>query len=613
MANRNFYSDNPDIVFHLEKRIDWQELFIWLSDEEKEVIDAKNSQEYKSSWLEVLESLGGICGGSIAENAGVVDRNKYKWDQGKDQIPSPLQDNLKVLKEFGIAAMGVAPKYGGLGCPFFLEVTGAEMINRACPSTMLNVSWYGSIAHIIERFGSETLQDQYIPKIAEGEWSGNMALTEPDAGSDLSALRTYGVKQEDGTWKLNGTKRFISNGTSHVSLVLAKNEKGAKGLDALSLFLCPREIDGKENIKVLKLEDKIGLHGSATAELAYDGSTAWLLGKEGDGFQYMLNLMNDSRIGVGFQGLGLMEACFELAKEYTSQRKSWGKVLAHHEMIAEYLLDQEVELKAIRSLCYQTAYSRTMEYLGERFLKNTSLDATEKRKHEKKLLGYRKKMRKWTPLIKYWVGENSIKHARQTMQLLGGYGYTTEYKAEWYVRESLIYSLYEGTSQIQSLMCIKDTLKEVVRNPKLFIEEVLGMRLKALTGGPSLQKKLYKIKQLSHGATLSILFKLVKTNMKKNFSMVSDKDISRLIKFLSKDLIDFKNISPALLHAEKICEIQCLEAMAETLFLDSQQEEGRSWVAERFMYNALQRINFLKARIEQEDRVIEERLASIPS
>ena len=610
MSNQNFFSDNKEILFFLKKRMNWQDIFDWLSDDEKEAIGASNPQEYLNSWMEIMDSLGSICGGPIAANAEAIDRSKYQWVNGKGLVPEKLKENCTMLREFGISSLGVGPRYGGLGAPFIFEAIAAELVNRACPSTMLNMGLHGSIAHILDSFASEDIKDECIRKIAEGVWSGNMAFTEPEAGSDLGALRTYGVKQEDGTWKLYGTKRFISNGTSQVSLVLAKNEKGSEGLSALSLFLCPREYHGVENIKVIRLEDKLGLHGSATAELSYDGSTAWLLGKEGEGFQYVLRLMNYARIGVGFQGLGLMEATFNIAKSYAEERMSWGKPLAKHELITEKLLDLEVELAATRSLCYQAAFNISMMYLGERTLKKSYLGPIERKLLEKRLAKYKRRVRKWTPLIKFWVGERSVIHARQCMQILGGYGYTTEYKAEWWVRESLIYSVYEGTSQIQALMCMKDTLKDVVRNPRQFIEAVLGLKLKGLTSGNQLKSKLYKVKQAAQGSVLSLLAKLLKNNVKETFSTISDKEITKLIQLLSRDLIKLENISPALLHAERICEIKCLEALSEALVLDAEDDDSRSWIAERFMYNALHRINYLKAQIDQDDEIIQQRLES---
>lgn len=610
MNDQNFFNNNPDIQFFLKKRMDWQSVFDWLSDEEKEAIGASNPQEYLNSWMEVMAALGKICGGPIAANASAVDRSSLQWAEGKELIPEKLKENCDLLREFGIAGLGVEPKYGGMGSPYIFEVIAAELVNRACPSTMFNIGWYGSIAHILDAFANDQVKEEYISKIAQGVWSGNLAVTEPDVGSDLGALTTYGVKQEDGTWKLYGTKRFISNGTSQISLVLAKNEKGSEGLSALSLFLCPRQHRGFENIRVTKLEEKLGLHGSATAELDYDGSTAWILGKEGEGFQYMLRLMNSARIGVGFQGLGLMEATFDIAKNYANERISWGKRLANHELIAEQLLDLEVEIVATRSLCYQAAFTMSLMYLGERALKKSSLSPEQKQDVQQKLALYKQQVRKLTPLIKYWVGERSVVHARQCMQILGAYGYTTRYKAEWWLRESLIYSVYEGTSQIQALMCIKDTLKEVVRNPRQFIETVLGLKFKGLTSGNPLRNKLYKIKQAAQGSVLSLLAKLLKNNVKETFSTISDKEITKLIRLLSRDLIKLENISPALLHAERICEIKCLESLSESLVLDAEEDDKRGWIAERFMYTALHRINHLKARIEQDDEVIHRRLES---
>ena len=610
MAGENFYLDNPDLQFHLKNRIDWEEMFKWVPEEDRDVVSATTAQEYCNSWLEVLETLGDICGTTLAGNARKVDQTPYKYENGQDIVSKELQENIEALKEFGISSLGTPVEFGGMGAPSVIEFAGAELTNRACPSTMLNVGWYSPIAHIIESFASEELKQEYIPKLVSGEYSGNMALTEPDAGSDLGALRTWGEKQEDGSWKLFGTKRFISNGTSELSLVLAKNEKGSQGLSALSLYLCPRVWDGKENIRVLKLEEKPGLKGSATAELAYDGSKAWILGKEGEGFHYMLKLMNDSRIGVGFQGVGLMESTYRLAQTYASERKTWGKPIEQHELIADILLDLEVELKAIRSLSYQAAYSRTMIQLGEHQLKKGTISPEQRVEIEKKVSENQRLLRRWTPLIKYWVGEKSVWHARQAMQILGGYGFTKEYDAERWVRESLIYSLYEGTSQIQALMCIKDTLKVLVRNPGKFIENALGYRIKSLAEGDPLRKKLLRVRQLSQGAVLSVVLKLLKTNAKAKFSEISEKDLLKAVKKLSTDLIKFEEISPALMQAERICEIQCYEVLANCLVRDAKADESRSWIAERFFYKAIPRIQYLKTLIEQEDVVLNEKLAS---
>jgi alkylation response protein AidB-like acyl-CoA dehydrogenase len=608
----NFFTDTPDLQFHLTEMMDWEQVFKWITPEERQAVSANTWQEYRDTWIEVLKTIGEICANTIAPNAVKVEKEELKLQPNGDVIFGPaLMENMRVLKEAGAPAIGIHPKYGGLGGPFFVELMLGEMIARACPSTYLNCVWFSPIAHLIEAFGDETTRNEIIPHIAAGEWSGSMSLTEPDCGSDLAAMRTYGDKQPDGSWKIYGTKRFISNGCGQMSLVLAKNGKTAEGLKSLSLFLVMRKLDGATNYQVTKLEEKVGLHGSATCELQFDGSRATLLGKEGEGFLYMLRLMNDARIAVGLQGLGLMDGAWRLAAEYAGQRKAWGKTIDKHELIAEMLLDMEVEHRSFRSLCYQAAFCKTMAYFGEKLLL-TNLAGSERSEVEKQLKAYDKQVRKWTPLIKWFVGEKSYVHARMGLQIHGGYGFTTEYRAEWYVRESLILALYEGTSQIQALMCIKDTMKDIIRRPTQFIEVAFGQRWKGLREADPSRKQLYKTKQLFNSAVIGLMFKLVKQNVKTSLSDVKTTDILKMIKIISRDLMKFENISPAMLHAERICEMKTLVAMGNCIVRDVEKSPERRWIAERFFHKALPRMNFLKAEMESDDPVIARRLGYSP-
>ena len=612
MKKDNFYLDNADIQFQLTKRIDFEALFAGLTDEEREVTGCKTPDEYRDMAVTVLETLGEICGSRLAPNAPQVEKEPLTLVDGQVKFPPTLTENMRALLEFGSAGMGIGPKYGGIGTPFIIEACGSEMISRACPSTHLNVVWYSGIGHIVEKFGSEEVKQQVVPRIAAGEWSGSMALTEPDAGSDLAALRSYGEKQADGRYKLYGTKRFISNGCGQVALVLAMREKGVTGLQNLNLYLCLRQVDGRDNFKVTKLEEKVALHGSATCELAFDGADAVLLGEEGKGFQHMLVLMNDARIAVGFQGLGLLEAVYRLASEFAAQRKTWGKPIAQHELIAEKLLDMEVEVRAVRSLCYQAGFNQSIMYQGERQLKDAKakeLTDGQRGEIEQRTVKARKRVRRWTPLIKWYVGEKSVEMARTGLQIHGGYGFTTEYRAEWWVRESLILPLYEGTSQIQALMCLKDTLKDVIRRPTTFINTALGLRVQTLRANDPLRKKLYRAKQLSSSAVIALLLRLVKVNARASISEVKSADLLRMVKMLSRDLVKMENISPALQHAERLCEIKALVALAECLVWDAEVDESRRWVAERFLNKSWPRLNMLKAEIEMDDPVIAERLA----
>jgi alkylation response protein AidB-like acyl-CoA dehydrogenase len=613
----NFVTDNEDILFHLEHKIDFRALYKLALKEDLESLGITTADEYVKTWREVFEQMGEVAGTVIAPNARQVAKQDLTIDANGDVVfPSAIQSNLDSLAALGFAATGIPSKFGGMAAPLALELAAVEIIYRACPSTLLNVCWFSSVARVIESFCTEEQKERVIPRIASGEWSGSMGLTEPDAGSDLGAIRTYGELQPDGKWKLYGTKRFISNGCSEVGLVLAKGKKGAEGLGALNMYLCLRhKDDGSQNYKVTKLEEKPGLHGSATCELAFDGSVAELIGEEGKGFHYMLHLMNEARVAVALQGIGVSEAVYRLAADYCNERKAWGRPLAQHELVAEKLLDMEVELKASRSLCYQGAYAAAVVLMASRKLKqeHDSLSEEERTEIEELRHTNERRLRRWTPLMKYWQAEAAVRHARTCMQLHGGYGYTTEYLPEWWMRESLIIPVYEGTSQIQALMALKDTMKAVIRRPGKFIEIALGTSVQALAERNPLRRKLHKLRQTANRAILALIFRLVKTNVRDNFSDVKPSDIRSVIKILTKEIAKFENLRPALLQAERICEINALVAMAESVLRDASISPERAWIAERWLNKSLLRADFLKSEIEMDEPVIEKRLEAFPA
>lgn len=606
----NFFEDNADIQFQFLHRVDFVTLFSLLTNREKAELSVTNADEYRTLWAEMLRTIGDVSGTKIAANSTKVERQDLKLlPNGEVLLPPALAENMSMIKEMGVCGLAVEHRFGGMGAPLIIDMVAGELLCRACPSTFLNAVWYGPIAEIIAAFGSEALKKEFIPRLASGTYSGSMALTEADAGSDLGALRTYGEEQPDGTWLLHGSKRFISNGCGNMTLALAKNQKGAVGLKCLNLYLVEREIGGQANYQVTRIEEKPGLHGSATCELKFEGSRAILLGKDGEGFLYMLKLMNDARVGVAFQGLGMLEAIFRMTQDYAEQRKSWGKPIAQHEMIAEKLLDMEVDLLALRSLAYQAAAVRSIAAAGERYLTHQeAIPDLEARRIKKLVSKMHKRLRHWTPLLKWWVGEKVFEHARVGLQIHGGYGFTKEYRAEWWLRESLILSIYEGTSQIQALMTVKDTLKDVIRHPVEFVEIALGSRLQALAEMDPLRRKYNRLKQLTNGAVVSLLFRLVRQNVKASLSETRPSDILKIVKILSRDLVKFENLSPALLHAERICEMKAAVCMARALLEDAQKEPSRSWVAERFMNKSLPQLVRLKEEIELDDRVLGQRI-----
>ena len=610
----NYYTDNSDLEFHFEQSIDWNTLFSLATDKDKETLHVSNAKEYKKLFVDLITQVGEVAGSTISANQIKVSKQDLVLKNGEVEFPPAMSENVQVLMGVGVSAIGIAGRFDGLPSPVAAELPLVEMLYRACPSTYLNVTWFAPIARIIDAFGSEEQKLRVIPRLASGEWSGNMALTEPDTGSDLGAIQTYGTLQSDGSWKLFGSKRFITNGCGHVSLVLGKGKKGAAGLQNLNLYLCFRTNDnGTRNYEVTKLEEKTGLHGSATCELKYEGSAAELIGQAGHGFQYMLHLMNEARVAVSFQGIGIMEEVFRLTKDYTQQRQTWGRPIAQHEMVAEKLLDMEVTLKAARSISFQAGNANSIcEMAAKKLLENKSMTDQQRQEvkdiHTKNL----RRVRRLTPLVKYFSGEQAVSNARMCLQLHGGYGFTTEYLAEWWLRESLIIPLYEGTTQIQALMCLKDTLKNVVRRPTSFTEVALGLSLSKISERDQLRRKLGRLKQEFNGALVSLIVQLVRVNVRSNISNISPLRLRKMIRTIAKDLVKFENLRPALLNAERITEMKIAVCVAESLIADVKVDSTRNWIAERWLNKALPRVIMLRAEIEMQEPVLAHRLAEIP-
>ena len=599
MKGRNFFADNPDIAFHLRSL---HELFPYTSEQQRTVLGVDTAKQYQQTWFEALQVFGEVIGTEIAPTVRDVEDQPLSLDADGNLCPGPqLTKNIKLLQDIGVAPLTADVAYGGLGAPFVVQCCVFELLFRACPSTALNVIWHGTIAQVIDMYGSKELRDYYNPKLATGEWSGCMALTEAGAGSDLAALCSYSERQADGQYLLYGNKRFITNGTAEVALVLAKTSKGAKNLQDLSLFIVPRLIDGNCNYQVAKLEDKLALKGSATCDLNFDGAQAQLLGEENRGLSYMLTLMNGARIVTAFQGIGNLEAIKRLATDYADQRVTWGKKISQHELIAEKLADLDMELQAIRSLAYRAAFRQSFIDLARPYVDNAT--SQQRAELEQRLTSYRRRIRQWIPLLKYWVGENVVRQARNALQIHGGYGFSREYLPEFWLRQTVILSIYEGTSQIQALMCIKDLLKEVLRNPKAFIERTIALRVKGLSESNNLRKDLNRAKRLVNAATSNLLYTLIKKNVASGISKMRATDLLRGMEKLRKNL-KLHDFSHASLNAERICEMKCYVALAETLVWDAETDNSRQSVARRFLTRALPQLERAKREIEVSDDFI---------
>jgi alkylation response protein AidB-like acyl-CoA dehydrogenase len=440
----NFYADNPDLQFHLREGIPW-ETFVpdwehgFRSDE-----GPRSLTEAREIYEACLAEVGEYAAREIAPRAREIDEQGVAFRDGEVIQPPALLANIDGLRRMGVLAVALPREAGGSNFPYSVGAGVLEVIARACTNTMILYAFYQGPALLILRFGTPEQVERWVKPLAAGAMSGAVAMTEPDAGSDLGAIATSAVPE--GThWRLHGRKQFVTNGCGDVCVVLARSEPGSKGLEGLSLFVVPRKEHGRDNYKVARPERKFVIRGSATCELAFDGACGELLGRRGDGFAEILTFMNEARVAVAIQAVGLGQAAFVAARGYAEKRVQMGRPIARHELVADLLLDMEAEVAALRALVYRcTALQDRLSGL-ERAGGSPAERASLKRE-----------LRDRTPLVKWLGAERALWIARTAVQIHGGYGVVQDYDVERHYRNALILPIYEGTSQIQALMSLKD-------------------------------------------------------------------------------------------------------------------------------------------------------------
>jgi alkylation response protein AidB-like acyl-CoA dehydrogenase len=451
----NFFRDNRDLQFHFQDGIRWDS-FVPLWEEGFRFADGPGSlAEARELYEASLQELGAFAANEIAPRAREIDAQGVGFENGKVVQPQALLSNIEGLKRLGVMAPNLPREVSGFNFPFSVGAAIMELISRACTNTLLLYVFYQGPAVTILRFGSKEQSDRWVRRLAEGELSGAVAMTEPDAGSDLGRIAMTAVP-EQGRWRLTGRKQFITNGCGDVCLVLARSEPGSQGLSGLSLFVVPRIADGRDNYQVARPEHKFVIRGSATCELAFDGSCAELLGPRGAGFSEILSFMNEARIAVAIQGLGIAQAACEAARDYAGRRVQMGKAIARHELLADLLFDMEAELAAMRALVYRCTE------LQDRVL---GLERPGAQAAPRELTRLRRALRERTPLVKWFAAERTLWIARSAVQVHGGYGVVQEYDVERHYRNALILPIYEGTSQIQALMSLKDQVRWALEAP----------------------------------------------------------------------------------------------------------------------------------------------------
>ena len=452
----NYFTDNQDIRF-LFDYFDLKEL-AEIQERETPNGDADyvpdSVDEMIDNYRRILEIVGEIAAETLAPGAEQVDAEGNTLNPDGTVTLHPLvQKNLHRLTQAEMMGFTIPRKYGGLNCPILIYTMATEMIARGDCSFM-NMFGLQGIADTIYAFASEEIKDEVLPRFSSGEVTGAMVLTEPDAGSDLQAVRLRADQLPDGSWVLNGVKRFITNGCGEILLVLARSEHEIKDGRGLSLFLCERS----PAVKVRCLEKKLGIHGSPTCELVFDNTPARLIGDRQRGLiTYVLALMNGARLGVAAQSLGVAEAAFRLARIYANSREQFGAPIERLAPVAEMVTEMQIRIEAMRALTYETARVCDLENNTNRLLERHAdkLSETEKKEFKQTSRTYKKLNAMLTPMSKYYCGEGSIAVATDAVQVLGGSGYIKDYAAERYLRDARITTIYEGTSQLQVVAAIR--------------------------------------------------------------------------------------------------------------------------------------------------------------
>jgi alkylation response protein AidB-like acyl-CoA dehydrogenase len=546
----NYYSDEKEWKWLFHNAIDWDKI-IPLYYPSFPTEDGFNSKEDVIAFIEeLLIATGDWTGGAVTERAKHLDEHGAGVVKDGVTIPGEhLQAFYDEAKELQVMGLSAPPEYGGLGAPAIANLISFTQINRACVSSATQLGFYTSIIDMIERFCEKEDRDRLIPQIVAGDLSGSMCLTEPGAGSDVGNVKTTAVPQDDGSYLLTGNKIFITNGGGGLGFVLARIKGAPEGLSGISLFLVEQFIgegeNKKMNYRIAKNEEKMGLHGSFTCEVVYENSVGKLIGKENQGFRYMLHLMNEARIAVGLQCLGGIEGSLKYAKDYALERSQFGRNLFELPLYKRNFDDWETERDAFRALMVDTI-SYFDQYAKLDLMKRHGEKLSEDQ--EKQLKEATKWVRRRTPLVKMYGAEAFTDLSKKGIQALGGYGFISEYEAHRFHRDSFATLLYEGTTQIQSLMAMKDLMKFIMRNPTKFFTGLVNANPIANFFGAASE---YESRFISSQYEFKRNFvKLLVKTLKPDANIADPTEAKKF--FNAKEWLREENIEKLMVHAESI-------------------------------------------------------------
>jgi hypothetical protein len=614
----NYFQDNDDLLFYFDRGgTDWRAL-VEVTERAKEKT-FERPEEAIAFYRQVAEVMGEFAAEEVAPVAAKIDAKPLELKDGEAVCAPEFDALFERIKGMELHGMCVPRELGGQNCPLTLYFLCAEVMGRADVSVMAHHGFHGGMAMAMLVFsiteGSTSIDPETgtikdtrfraaIDEIVRGDAWGCMDITEPDAGSDMAKLRAVGEQDAEGNWFVTGQKIFITSGHAKWHFVIARTEKAADpddafaGLGGLSMFLVPAYEDlpdgtRKRIVTIDRVEEKLGHHGSVTAALSFERAPAMLIGKRGDGFKHMLLLMNNARLGVGFESLGIMEAAWRMSKAYAAERGSMGKKIDRHEMIADYLDEMRSDIEGIRAIAMYGAFHEEMAQKIAITQKLAPASKEKAREIERELSKHKAAARSVTPLLKYLASEKAVEMSRRAVQIHGGNGYTRDYGAEKLLRDAMVMPIYEGTSQIQSLMAMKDTLGDIIKNPQRFVARMAQARWRSVSARDALERRVAKIEATSLACQNHLVTRTAATKLRS----LGDEPIQAWPEKLTKNWDPKRDFALAMLHAERLTRVLADEAICRILLEQARRFPERRDVLARYLDRAETRVRHLHDEI----------------
>lgn len=479
----NYYTDHPEIEFHLNHPL--MKRIVDLKERNYADKDAfedapVNYEDAIENYKRMLDITGDVAANIIEPNSESVDLEGPHLENGRMLYASKTVENIEATRQAGLWGISMPRRYDGLNIPNTVFSMASELI-AAADAGFQNVWSLQSCIDTLYEFGTEEQRKKYIPRISAGE-TMSMDLTEPDAGSDLQRVMLKATQDADGTWRLNGVKRFITNGDSDIHLVLARSEEGTRDGRGLSMFIYDKRDGG---VTVRHIENKLGIHGSPTCELVYKNAKCELCGDRKLGLiKYVMSLMNGARLGIAAQSVGVEQEAYNEALAYAKERAQFGKKIITFPAVYDMLSRMKAKLDAGRSMLYMTARYVDIYKALEDISRERKLTPEER----KEMKQYNRLADAFTPIAKGTNSEYANQNAYDAISIHGGSGFIMEYKCQRLYRDARIFSIYEGTTQLQVVAAVRyitngtylGIMKEMLEAPVSDNMQPLKMRIAKL-------------------------------------------------------------------------------------------------------------------------------------